>query len=88
MDYEFLVNGRSHKISLDRQEGKVVYTRDGRSMELDVCQAGSGTISLLADGKSYVAHIARHGEGIFVSVGACQFCLMESKQGTDRKSVV
>jgi acetyl/propionyl-CoA carboxylase alpha subunit len=82
MDYEFLVNGRSHKISLDRQEGKVVFTRNGRSMELDVHQADSGTISLLADGKSYVAHIARLGERIFVSVGASQFCLMEPKQGS------
>lgn len=80
MDYEFLVNGRSHKISLDHRQGKTVFARHGRSLELDIRRIDPETISLLADGKSYVAHIARLGERIYVSVGACQFCLVEPDQ--------
>ncbi len=80
MDYEFLVNGCSHKFSLEDREGKTVFVRDGRSLELDIRHIDPGTISLLADGKSYVAHIARLRERIYVSVGACQICLTEPDQ--------
>jgi acetyl/propionyl-CoA carboxylase alpha subunit len=80
MDFEFLVDGHSHKITLEQQQGKVIFTRNGRRMEVDVLQVNSGTFSLLVDGKSYVAHTARRGERIFVSVGASQCCLLEPKQ--------
>lgn len=84
MDYEFVVNGRTHTISLANRDGKVVVTRDGRRTELDVYHVGPGTMSLLADGKSYVAHVARRGGQTFVSVGASQFCLTVPEQ--DRSS--
>ena len=77
MDYEFLVDGRSCKFSLDRHEGKIVFARAGRSLDLDIRQVRSNTLSLLVDGKSYVARIASDREHIFISIGAFQFCLTE-----------
>lgn len=80
MDYEFMVDGHFHKISLAEKAGRMVFTREGRTMEIDVRRVNPETISLLAGGQSYVVHYVRHGEQIYVSVGASQFCLVEAKQ--------
>jgi biotin carboxyl carrier protein len=80
MDYEFSVDGTVYKISLEHAEGKVVATLNGNRLELDAQQVSSQAVSLLIDGKSYLAHVARQGEKILVAVGTHQFCLEEAEQ--------
>lgn len=80
MDYEFLASGETHKISLDRKEGKVIAILNGKRLELDVCRASPNTFSLVAGGRSYLAHVARQGKRLLVAVGASRFCLEEPEE--------
>lgn len=80
MEYEFLFNGQPQKISLEQREEKTIFTRNGRRMEADVKQVDPNTVSLLIDGKSYQAHIARHKDRIFVAVDGSHFLLFEARQ--------
>jgi propionyl-CoA carboxylase alpha chain len=80
MDYEFSVDGTLHKISIERSEGKFVVTLNGNRLELDAERVSSQAISLLVGGKSYLAHVARQGEKIWVAIGTHQFCLEEREQ--------
>jgi len=80
MDCEFIVDGKSRKASLDQIDGKVVATLDGRRLELDVQKISPHAVSLLADGKCYLAHIARRGNEILVAIGGRHFRLEEPDQ--------
>jgi oxaloacetate decarboxylase alpha subunit len=75
MDYEFLAAGETHKVSLDRTEGKVIAILNGKRLELDVCRVSPRTFSLVSGGKCYLAHVARQGRRLMVAVGASCFCL-------------
>jgi acetyl-CoA/propionyl-CoA carboxylase, biotin carboxylase, biotin carboxyl carrier protein len=80
MEYEFLVDGQLEKVSVERREDKTVFMRHGRRMDADVMEVGPDAVSLLVDGRSYLVHITRHKDRIFVSVGARQFLLLEARQ--------
>ncbi len=80
MDYEFLFDGKSQMISVEKQQDKFIFTRNGRRLEVDAVEIGPATVSLLIDGKSYLAHFARVKDRIFVSVGAGQFVLAETRR--------
>jgi biotin carboxyl carrier protein len=75
MDYEFLIGGTAHKISLEPREGKYVAVFRDKRLELDAFQLSPQAVSILTDGKSYLAHVARQGNKIFVAVGPNHFCL-------------
>ena len=77
MDHEFIVNGKSHKISLEQKDRKVIATLDGRRLELDVQNVSPHAVSLLANGKCHLAHVARRGNEILVAIGNHQFRLEE-----------
>jgi biotin carboxyl carrier protein len=77
MNYEFLAAGETHKVSLDRTEGKVIAILNGKRLELDVCRVSPQTFSLVAGGKCYLAHVARQGQRLLVAVGTSRFCLEE-----------
>jgi acetyl/propionyl-CoA carboxylase alpha subunit len=82
MDYEFLVDGKAHKISLEQGEGKLVATLNGNRMELDIHQVSPRAVSLLVDGKVYLAYVAKHGAKTFVAIKSSRFCLEEPEQGS------
>jgi biotin carboxyl carrier protein len=82
MDHEFLVDGKAHRISLEIREGKIIATTEGRRMELDAARPSGHTVSLLAAGKSYRAHVAGQGNQIFVAIGANRYCLEAPEQGS------
>jgi len=83
MDYEFLVHGKAHKVSIENKDGKAVATLNGKRQELDAHRISPQAVSLLIDGKSYRARVARQGKKIFVAVGARHFCLEEPEQGSE-----
>jgi len=80
MDYEFQVDGKSRKLSIKENEGKVVAVVDGNRREIDVCRISSNSISMLADGNSCLAYVARQGEKILVAIGGRHFCFAEPSQ--------
>jgi biotin carboxyl carrier protein len=75
MDNEYLVDGTPHHVSLETREGKTTATIDGRRVELDIQPVRPGIVSLLIEGRSYLAHTALRAGKIFVSVGSARFCL-------------
>jgi propionyl-CoA carboxylase alpha chain len=94
MEYQYLVHGELHRIRLEEREGKIVANLKGKQLELDVYHVSPQVVSLLANGKSYLARVARHGKKIFVAIGANHFCLevpdqrdsMRFKGGTSGKA--
>jgi len=81
MDHEFLVAGKSCRLSLERDGSKIAAVVAGRKLELDVLPIAGGSISLLINGQSFLARMARSGNTIFVAIGADQFCLELPRQG-------
>ncbi len=80
MNYEFIVEGENHRVSLNGTEGKIVATVDGRKLELDVHRISPQTFSLVAGGKSCLAHAVRRGRSVLVAIGADSFCLQEPEE--------
>jgi len=75
MDHEFIVNGKTHRTSLELKEGKVSATLNGRRLELDAQRVSPHAVSLLVDGKCYLAHVAGRRNEILVAIGAHHFRL-------------
>ena len=84
MDYEFLSGGKVHKVSLESKRDKQFAVVDGKAYEVDAHRVSPQALSLLIGGKSYLAHVARDGEKVFVAIGTSRFLLEEPKQESDR----
>jgi biotin carboxyl carrier protein len=80
MEYEFLVDGEIHKVSLETKDGKIVAALKSGRLELDNLLLSTQEVSLLANGKSYRALLAGQGKRIYVAVGASHFCLEVPEQ--------
>jgi acetyl/propionyl-CoA carboxylase alpha subunit len=80
MDCEFILNGKVHRISLERKDDKEFAVVDGKRLELSSQRISPQSISLLMDGRSYLARVARDGEKTFVAIGTSRFCLEDPKQ--------
>jgi len=87
MDYEFLSDGKAHKISIEHKNGKTAAVLNGERLEVDAQQTSPQAVSLLINGKSYRALVARDKKRIFVAVGRYHFCLEEPEQGTELASI-
>lgn len=84
MDYEFLFEGICHRVSVECGGDKVSAVVDGHALELDARYFAPHAVSLLLNGKSYVAYTAAQGKNTFVAVGKSRFCLAESGQEASR----
>ncbi len=78
MEYEFLVDGKTRKISMEQQQGKSIFVCNGRRMVAEVVETRPGTVSLLIEGKSHLAHFARVKDRIFASTNSAQFILVRT----------
>ncbi len=81
MELEFLVDGKSRSISLEHKDGKVLATFEGRVLPIDVLEVSRQSFSLMCEGRSHLAHVARNGDIIYVSVGASRFRLRVPERG-------
>ncbi len=68
MDFEFLLDGSTQVISLEKKDGRVVIRRGETVLEADVQAVADGTISFLVGGRSYLAHLCRDETRVLVSV--------------------
>jgi len=84
MEYDFLSDGKLYKVSLEVKGEKQVAVVDGKHFEINPHRVSSQAVSLLINGRSYLAHIARDNEKIFVAIGTSRFLLEEFKQESDR----
>jgi len=84
MEFDFLSDGKLHKVSIEIKGEKQVAVVDGKRFEINPHRVSSQKISLLIEGRSYLAHIARDNEKIFVAIGTSRFLLEEPRQESDR----
>jgi acetyl/propionyl-CoA carboxylase alpha subunit len=80
MDYEFILDGKLRKVSVECKDGKEFAVVDGKHLDLSSHRVSSNCISLLIGGKSYLARVVREGEKTFVAIGASRFVLEEPEQ--------
>lgn len=79
MEYEFNVDGKRHRVALEKKGGAISAVVDGSRIEADVARLSPNSISILAGGRSYLAHCAIEGRTIHVVVGASRFVLEEPR---------
>ena len=80
MEYEFNLDGKLHKVSVERKDDKEFAVVDGKQLEFSSMRISSQSISLLIEGKSYQAHVVREGDKTFVAIGTARFRLEEPSQ--------
>lgn len=87
MEYDFLSDGKPHSVSLEVKGEQQVAVVDGKRFEISPHRVSSQAISLLIEGRSYLAHVAREGEKVFVAIGTSRFLLEEPRQESDQPGV-
>jgi biotin carboxyl carrier protein len=63
MTYEVDVNGRAHKVEVEKTEDRFTVTVDGQRHVVDVTPINGSLSLILDDGKSYEVAIAEQGAG-------------------------
>ena len=69
MEFEYIVGGKSQRISLERKGESFVLRYGERILEADVRVVSPHAISLLVGGRSHLVYIAEDKDRIFVSLG-------------------
>ncbi len=74
MIWEARVDGRSVKVELRQQDdGRFAVALDGQALAVDAREAGRGFVSLLVEGRSHTAAVARQADGWSVVIGRDAF---------------
>lgn len=77
MEYEFTIEGKLHRVALEKRANSIGVLVDGSRIEADVFRPSPNSLSILAGGRSYLAHCVTEGRTIHVAVGASRFVLEE-----------
>ena len=59
MDYEFLVNNNTHKISVDKKDSQYVVSDGDQEYNADIKCLSPGVLSILIEDKSFQLYYAR-----------------------------
>lgn len=78
MDLEFLINGFRRTVSLETKDGRYHIRRNGVVLEADVRSLEDGNLSVLIDGRSYLASVAEADGRVLVAVGGDSFVLEQA----------
>ncbi len=73
MVYEITVDGKPHRLELERSENLWKCRLDGREVALDAVLVGSDVLSLLIDGRSYEITREQTASDLHVWVGGTRF---------------
>lgn len=77
MEFEFLVDDKLHKISLDKKEKKFVFSDGEESYEVDIHFISSNVISIIIGKRSYRVYFARDKDNRYFCIGGNQFIVRE-----------
>ena len=80
MEFEFLVNNVLQKISLEKKDGRFVFSDGEKNMEADIRQISPHQISVLIDDVSYRVFIARDKGSRYFFVDGQQFVIKDPNQ--------
>jgi biotin carboxyl carrier protein len=82
MEHEFLIHGRALKIRMEKK-GNAFLIQDGElSFEADIQSISENAVSLIANGRSFLAYIARDKDQIFVFLNGRSYAFQEPGQMT------
>ena len=80
MEFEFLLNDKLQKISLEKREGHYVFSDGEKTLEADIQQISPHQISVLIDDASFQVYIAKDKESRYVLIDGRQFVVTESTE--------
>lgn len=84
MEFEFLIDNILHRISLEKKENHYNVLYEGKSFEANILYITPNIISVLIEGHSYLAFLARDKDKRYVYVDGCQSEVQElSDEGED-----
>jgi len=87
VEFEFQIDDRIHKITLEKKEHKFVFSDGERTYEADIDVISSNIISILLDERSYKIYFAQDKDKKYFCVGGNQFIVRvpdEEKQELER----
>jgi biotin carboxyl carrier protein len=72
MTYDVIVDGRNHRLELDRADGAWHCRLDGREVRIDAVLARPDVLSLLIDGQSYEIKRERAANDVHLWIGSAR----------------
>lgn len=77
MDHEFLYNGETYDVKVERKDAVYQVTVGDRTHEVNASSLAEGLLSLVIDGRSVLVHTARDDKGRIVCIGGVPYHLAE-----------
>jgi len=77
VEFEFLVDDKTHKISLEKKEKIFVFSDGKETFKAEIHFISPNVISILIGGKSYKVYFAEEKEKRYFYVGGNQFIIKE-----------
>lgn len=83
MEFEFLMDNVLQKISLEKKDGRYVFSDSETDHDADIRYVSPNQISILIDGVSHRIFIARDGETRYVFFAGRQFVIKEPTEDAE-----
>jgi biotin carboxyl carrier protein len=83
VEFEFLIDNKVHRVTLEKKENIFVVSDGENRIEADIRYISPNTLSLLIKGRSYKVYFARDKEKRYFSLGGEQFVVQESAEGAE-----
>jgi biotin carboxyl carrier protein len=80
VDYEFLVDGTSRTITLEKKGNHYTVSTGGKTIEADIQQISPHVVSIIIKGRSHKIYIAWDNKQQFISLDGLQFEIKEPSQ--------
>lgn len=80
MEFEFLIEGKAYKVSLEKKGGVFVFSDGKGTFEADINFITNNVISILIAGRSHKVYFAKDKNKRYFYVGGNQFIVEESRK--------
>ncbi len=90
MDFEFLIDNKLRKISLEKKDNIFIVSDGDRTFKADIHFISPNSVSILIEGHSFQVYFARDKEKQYLSLGGQQFIVqepLESEEGYEEGEV-
>lgn len=83
MDYEFLYDGKTYSVTVEKSEGSFKVTLGDHVFDVNASMMSKGLLSMIIDGRSVLAHTARSDDGRIICVGGISWVLGDARGEQD-----
>jgi len=77
VEFEFLVDDKPHKISLEKKEGKYIFTQGGNFFEADIHVISPHVISVIVGERSYKVYFTQDKDKKYFYVAGNEYIIRE-----------